>query len=269
MSVAGQAAWLADEKLRPAREVKAARDRAELVRPAPLDFKPENADRRIRLRLIAQREMMRAGESFWYRLELQNVGRTPIHWHEKSSFFKQGRLSYSQQGMKFFVRQPDGKEWGLTPPLSVLLLGQYPKDFAFPPGTSEAEKARLFKRMVAMGDINELSITLFPGETLVTRPWATRAAAEADAIFARGEDPDAAIPGLYRELPTFLRFDLKGTYQVKVVFDDRLSPLTEENIRSSEKYGISRQQQLRTHKLIEKDRLGPVESNSVSIEVTP
>ncbi len=264
-----QAAWLAEQKQQPAREAKAAQDRAELVRPAPSDFKPENDDRRIRLRLIAQKEMMRAGEHFWYRLELQNVGRKPIHWYEKSSFFKHGRLNYSKQGIKFFVRQPDGKEWGLVPPISLPLLGENRKGFSFPPGTTEAEQARRFKRMVGMANINELSIILLPGETLVTRAWAERGADEANAIFARGEDPDAAIPGEFRELTAFFRFDQRGAYRVRVVYDDRPSPLTEENIRSSEKYGISRKDEVENQKFAEENALGPVQSNIVSVEVTP
>lgn len=269
MSPAGQAAWLADEELRPAREKKAAEDKSELVRPAPINYKPEDADRRIRLRLVPQKEMMRNGESFWYRLELQNVGRKPIHWHENSSFFKHGRLSNSPLGFKFIVRQPDGKVWVLTPPIDLPLLGEYRKGFSFPSGTTEDEKARLFKRMAGMANINELSITLQPGETLISRPWAARDPKQADAMFARGEDPDSAIPGLYRELPSFFKFDQKGTYRIKVAFDDRLSSKSEDSIKSAENNGISREQQLKTRKLIDADRLGPVESNEVRIEVTP
>lgn len=264
MSPAGQAAWLADAKLKPAREAKAVQDRAELVRPAPPDFKPENADRRIRLRLTSQKEMMRADERFWYRLELQNVGRKPIYWHEKSSFFKHGRIGYTH--FKFFVRQPDGKEWEVGPPLPYF---RRPRKELFPPGVTPAEEARLFKRLVAKGDVNDLSITLFPGETLVTRAWVSRNSDEATEILSRGEDPDAAIPGLYRELPTSLRFDQKGTYYVRVVYDDRLGPLTEETVRSSKKYGISRKDEIEIHRLAEKNALGPVQSNTVTIEVTP
>lgn len=252
------------QKLAPAREAKAARDRAELVRPAPAGFKPENVDRRIRLRLIAQKEMMRVGENFWYRLELQNVGRKPLLWYEKSSIFKHGRIGDSP--MKFFVRRPDGKEWELSPPLPH--LGRRRMGL-FPPGTSPAKEARLFKRIVAMGNMNELSINLFPGETLVTRPWARRSPEEADAIYARGEDPDAAIQGQYRELPTSLRFDQKGTYRIRVVYDDSPWPLTEENIRSSEKYGISRKDKLENQRFAEENALGPVQSNIVNLEVTP
>ena len=53
-----------------------------------------------------------------------------------------------------------------------------------------------------------------------------------------------------------------------MIFDNRSTPLTEDEILRTEKYGISREQQLRTRKLMENNMLGPVESNAVNLEIT-
>ena len=62
-------------KRRPYEEAQRAKDRAELVRPTPPGFKPRLAS--VKITMIARDSKVKVGGSFWYRIELQNVGRNP------------------------------------------------------------------------------------------------------------------------------------------------------------------------------------------------
>ena len=67
-----------------------AEERKELVRPAPKDFKPAPAARKLKMTLVARDKRIRVGQTFWYRLEIQNVGRRELTIHEFLSFLKSG-----------------------------------------------------------------------------------------------------------------------------------------------------------------------------------
>lgn len=114
----------------------------ELVRPAPKGFKPVEG-RKVELKLIPEREYVSRGRSFWYRLEMQNMGRQTLQWDEKDSFFEDGYLR--DANVRFLVTQPDGREVRMQPPLD---------DYG-------AER-----------DGGGIRVRLKSGETLVSRPWA-------------------------------------------------------------------------------------------------
>lgn len=114
----------------------------ELVRPAPKGFKPVEG-RKVELKLIPEREYVSRGRSFWYRLEMQNMGRQTLLWDEKDSFFEDGYLR--DANVRFLVTQPDGRVVRMLPPLD---------DYG------------------ADRDGTGIRVRLKSGETLVSRPWA-------------------------------------------------------------------------------------------------
>ena len=97
-------AWAAP----PTDEELEAEDRKELVTPAPPDFKPEDQGKKLKLTLIPRDAEIHRGEAFWFRLEVQNIGRTPVPLNAEWSFFKIGygeALEY-----RFLVTPPKGVE---------------------------------------------------------------------------------------------------------------------------------------------------------------
>lgn len=234
---------LASEPWRYQSKEEQARDRAELVRPAPPGFKPESKKKKAKLKLTARDKKIKAGDKFWYRLELQNVGGEPINWFETSSFFKQGFL---RGQFKFFVRVGEEKEQLMHRP--VPLPGPPKGDLEFPPGASAAEKERLFQQLRNQPERNQLRVTLAPGETLVSRAWNRSVTA------LLNEDPDSAIPGDYRELLTMFEFNEPGVYRIKAVYDDQRRP---------------RKYPSKFEKLLQDLSLGLIESNWVTVEVSP
>lgn len=162
---------------KPKRKKKPAPPRFELVRPAPRDFVPRPG-RALNLKLIPERAFVSRGRSFWYRLELQNEGREPFLWREDRSFFEDGFLQNAD--VQFFVTQPDGRSVRMLPPLDD-------------PGRVES---------------TGIQVTLSPGETLVSRPWAYQ---------GRGATRTESVWGPFRELASRYQFAFLGGYRIKAV----------------------------------------------------
>lgn len=264
----GQARWLAAQPAYREQEAQDARDRDELVRPAPADFKPEGLGRRLKLTLIPQKTLIHKGERFWYRVELKNVGSEAVRWAEPNSLFKSGDLGLSQMNWSFFIVPSGSKEFEAW---REMRFSDGPtQDIVFPPGTDAAGKALWFKKLVAWSHKPKgLNLLLQPGETIVSRSWSQAVDDDATNLIFKGIDPDTATPGQFRELPIEFHFDKPGTYRIKVVFDDRPSPLNESHIRDMEKRGITREDQIKRHDQWVKEALGPIKSNTVNIEVVP
>lgn len=198
------------------------RDRAELIRPTARQNVPQSKGRHLKLTLIPRDKTILLGGEFWYRLELRNVGSKPIRWAEMGShsFFKVGALSGTR--VRFIVTDPEGVKSDMLPPLQ---LGRRPaQDIRLPSGLSKAEREAAIS---ALNDprATQLSVTLQPGETLVSRPWRPRSEAEVQALILAGKDPDSAIAGDFRILPTRYTFSKPGKYQVSVEIDNSPPPL--------------------------------------------
>jgi predicted small lipoprotein YifL len=264
-----QVAWREGGRLVPLREAQSAKDRKELVRPAPPGFKPENLARKIKLTLVPQKTMLRVGDHFWYRLELQNVAKEPISWRESRSFFKSGAM-YANFQFDFHVTPPGGNE--------TQMLGPHPlphrmTDIKFPAGWTDQQKTEAIRGLNDRQRIeDDIGLTLAPGEILVTRPWRN-----VDInhnllrdMWIRGEPDPHSVPGPFRELPSRYWFSKPGTYRIKVIFDDESVPAPkEQEIQELMKEGVSRESQLKYYKGVAQDSFGRVESNTVKIEVVP
>lgn len=148
----------------------------ELIRPAPPGFKAQDGAP-IALTLIPEREYVNRGRSFWYRLELQNLGRKDLLWQESDSFFEDGYLR--DANVQFFVTQPDGRTVRMLPP------------------HDDAGKGR--------GAAEPINVRLKPGETLVSRPWA----------YQGGNS--GQVWGPFRELASRYDFTFLGRYKIKAV----------------------------------------------------
>ncbi|MBI4679420.1 MAG: hypothetical protein HY748_17735 [Elusimicrobia bacterium] len=246
-----------------------AEDRAEFVRPAPKGFGPEGR-RKIRLTLIPKKAMMKTGETFWYRLELQNVGREPILFDERSSFWKVGN---GLGKCRFRITPPGGKEQlgrlleDLDEPFRKTIV--LPEHLA-----TDEEKQRYARDLVErQGWENSrryhLYVNLQPGETLVTRAWRFGTEDERLARIMAGDDPHPPISGDFRELPLEeITFDQPGTYRIKVVYKDPPpKPPTEAEIQRKIKLGLDREYQMRSYQEWASEFLGIVESNTVLVEV--
>lgn len=254
-----------------AREEARAADRR-LVTGAPKGFKPQGHGRILSLRLIARDAKIRVGETFWFRLELQNVGTSVVSISESDSFLKSGTGS-SGMLWRFSVVTPKGDRW-------PMIIGREEVSSTHPsrrvveiPGSaamSEKEVRDFIRRNDAWRRADsELDVILGPGQTLSTRPWKWDSKAEFGRLFinrAKREDPRQY--GGFRELWTEFRFDEPGIYEISVVRDDPPPPPpTEEYLREMERRGVSRESSLEMHRKRALDVLGRVTSNSVSIEV--
>ncbi|MBI4349559.1 MAG: hypothetical protein HY553_22175 [Elusimicrobia bacterium] len=257
----------------PANEAQEKLDREELIRPAPPGWKPEEPGRRVRLTLIVKEPTLRRGETLWYRLEFQNTGSESIDYFESDSFFKKG--AWLSWGWKFYVNGEEVHLGDLDFNRGAPVAGPFE-----PPGwekLTEAERDAYVKRRnketeAAYRRRTNLSVTLHPGETLVTRPWRNVGREVADRMWARGEDPDRArAPGAFREFySVFFQFDKPGKYRIKAVYSDQPpGPPTEEKLRWMEERGHSRADQMAEHRKRVAESLGTIESNVIEVEVVP
>lgn len=249
-------------------------ERRELVRPAPAGFKPAAKDRKFRLTLFARDKTIRVGETFWYRLELQNLGRETVHFWETPSFLKNGS-SYDMGRWDFFLIAPSGAR-------KLMVIGALYDEFAIRdsradaipvPGSaamSEEEVEQYIRRdgMRLRAD-RDLIVDLAPGETLVSRPWRWVDARERQERRKRGESDLTPRPtGEFRELWTSHRFEAPGRYQIRVVYDDSMPPMPSEDvIKGMEESGYSRESVIKNHSERAKEHLGRIESAPVKIEV--
>lgn len=86
------------------------RDRKELSRQPKQEWTPENTPRKLKILLLLDKNRIRKGESFRYRLEMQNLGREPLPFRETApSFIKDGSLC-GRGAFKLYAAPPGGKE---------------------------------------------------------------------------------------------------------------------------------------------------------------
>ena len=256
------------------------KDRAELVLPPPPGWRPENAKRKLKLTLIPEKTMIRKGEEFRYRLEVQNTGQEPIRfYHDYRAFIKTGDL-LSGDYYEFYATTPGGPEQKLLS-RSQASGGIMPlHEIFFPDSMTIAQKDAALLRMSAEANAaSVISLTLGPGETMLSRPY-------------------PAPPNRFRDLGALLRFNQPGTYRIKLVFDDlgehpdvkeekqfslqaknwkiSLRDVYKLDARAKLELGISREQQkkdrqeaIQNHEKRRLTAVGRTESNTVLLEVTP
>ena len=250
--------WLEQETLDPLRQKQEEWVRRNYIRPAPAGFKPENVQYKIRLILVPEKSMIRKGEPFRYRLEMQNAGLRPARFFEPHSNFLLGNHFIGEK-YDFYFMPPGSKEWSKF--ILAMIRGIHGGDggdsgsdyLEIPRGErmTEEERAAWLRRKNAEENIkDELCATLQPGETLVSKQW-------------------GGPTGSFNEIPTEGDWSRSGTYRVKVVYDDSPSPPpSEEQIqRMLRKYGHSREDQMKDYRRRSSTALGLVESNVVAVEV--
>ena len=246
--------------------VKAA-DEKEMIRPAPPGFKPAPVARRTRLTLIPKTKILKPGERFWYRLELQNLGQETLSFHTDPSFWKIGNMEFNR--WKIYLTSPGGKE-------ESMMVQYYDFSVIGPGARGQMSKAQLEDDDYRSVRSSGLYVDLRPGETLVSRPWRRLTGIEMSARYYRGIKP-AQVQGEFRELALESRkaFTKPGTYRLRVVFQDYVpEPPTEKEIQESMKgRGYGRQEaeesEMRYYKSVLKYSLGRFESNTVTIAVQP
>lgn len=155
------------------------KDRKELSRQPKQEWTPENTPRKLKILFLLDKNRIRKGESFHYRLEMQNLGREPLAFREtEPSFIKDGSLCGSG-AFKLYAAPPGGKE--------RLLPCKPAEEAAVQASTAPAEETG-----------SGLDLVLQPGEYLLTR--------------------GAGSKDHFRELRTKFSFAALGTYTLKAVY---------------------------------------------------
>ena len=80
------------------------RDRKDLLRQPMPGWQPENAPRKLNILLLSDRSRIRAGATFHYRLEMQNVGREPLLFREIAPPSPRTALSAAPTGINSMRR---------------------------------------------------------------------------------------------------------------------------------------------------------------------
>lgn len=251
------------------------KDHAEMVRPAPPGWKPESPGYKIKLTLVPQKTMLRKRESFWYRLELQNVGQEVIDFHDYHySNFKNG--SGSANDFDFYVTEPDGTVDRMSSPLDFSDCTGFGKEFHLPgeeqmtPAQRHAAIERLNEEYWREDERNNtLWVTLQPGETLLSRPWRNVDCCGEKCRDLERAQRDLPAEGSFRELYSDKILEKIGTHRMKVVYRNMPRVITAKDVdQGLIKKGISREKQLKIFEEMNRERLGVVESNVVSFEVS-
>lgn len=197
--------------------------RRELVAAAPPGFRPKAQGRRLELALIAQKAMLRKGESFWYRAEIKNVGTEPIAITDPFINGGSGGNSWSKFRLEI---SPS------TPGLGIGGDGGEPCMFDHPPvpgwgRMTEDQRKSAAKRWALEETVgmHRINVTLAPGETIRTRDGRLLSSDEMCAGWKAGNPAPDRPGGLFREHDSPRDFARPGSYRVKLVLDDPgLSP---------------------------------------------
>jgi len=121
-------------------------ERRQLVLQPKRDWRPEGPARKLNILLLIDKTIVRKGETFLYRLEMQNAGGAPLTFKETApSFIKDGSLC-GDNAVKFYATPPEGKETRLP---------------CKPNATAEVR--------ASTAPQSGLELTLQPGEYLLTR----------------------------------------------------------------------------------------------------
>lgn len=210
-----------------------ASERREMVRPAGRGFRPTAAGRAVRLLLAARDRQIKVGQTFWYRLELQNVGKEAVRISEDPSFLKNGRF-YDERRYAFWIKGPDGQR-------RRMLLGSFADELAMGsrpgvsrkiPGSDHMTDAEIRDHVRIESwrtrAARRLDVTLRPGETLVSIPWRWVGIPEANQRDKNGLEAWPRPTGEFRELWTEHDFKKPGLYSIVVDFIDRAAPPPDE-----------------------------------------
>lgn len=152
-----------------AAEKLAEENRRTMIIPAPPDFKPESVDRKVRLRLALQNTKLHPGDFLRIRLEMTNVGRQAIAYHEiGGGIFKYGNLS-ATRSVSLYVTDPSGHREKLdAAPASRKVKGAKPVDTGFnflPANMPAADKEKWLQKTMAESAASQyFQVKLLPGE---------------------------------------------------------------------------------------------------------
>lgn len=273
-------------------------DRRELVRAAPPGFKPRIKGRKLEIKLIPKAEMLSKGKLFEYRLEIRNIG------DEEETFNGDGFLRDATQPytkFTFYITPPGGAEFRVMMGTKEELAcagfvgekhGVYLEDFKngldcghhtgygtlveMPEGPemagmNPAQKKQAFIEQEYRRRVKgRVHVRLLPGEMLTAPAWVCAAPSRQRARGGRGQPPPPPVSNGFRELCTPYRFDVPGTYRIRVVYDDPPGkPPSEFVITGMAQKGVSREQLMEDHQFSRRFHLGTLESNTVLVERLP
>lgn len=233
------------DALGDAEEKLAAINQRTMVIPAPAGFRPEPVARKVRLNLILEKSKIRAGEEPRFRLELTNVGRETIDYQEyESSMFRWGNISYSLRTIRFYLTDREGKRRKLQ---GALGTGRA-EPIRYHAATPDSEKE--MKEINAMGQASTtFRVKLRPGDTLRS--------------LGDGDSPQEP----FRTLQVSGGFKNPGIYRLHVELDDRPKPLTMGYIKFAQSLKKSIEEIQKTHERRINEALGPVSSNTATLEI--
>lgn len=254
---------------RPIEKAQSRNDRAELVRPAPADFLPDGKDKSLKLALVPFKTRLKAGESLWYRLEMQNVGSSSITWAEMNSFFKSG-VFLGSESFRLRMTLPNGTHvGGAAVPFRIGHCpgNPGPKTLVSATGVSEEDFKDVFTKVTAKSSAErELSVTLAPGEAIVTRPWHY-----SDPCFPKEPDSaaQAALSQGFREWPWDESRRTPGIYRLRFELyrPAPRRPSEDAMAEIERKHGMTRASQLRALEVESRFALGIVPSNEIQVEL--
>lgn len=213
-------------------------NRRMMIIPAPPDFKPAAAARKIELRLVLEKTKLRVGESPRFRLELINVGRDPIDYIEyESSVFRWGGILHSIKTIRFIMTDEKGQSRMLWPVLGgrVEPIKQLSGPLSLA-AEAESKASTTFRVKILLGE----------------------------TLRSLGDGDSAAEP--YRTMLLRDEFKTAGRKRIHVELDDRPEPLDAGYLELASKYRPIDQIR-RNHAERLAVALGPVTSNVVELEV--
>jgi len=247
-------------------------DRRELVWPAPEGFHPQVEGRKLALKLVPLKTIVRTGDSFWYRLELQNVGSEVVKFNDSTAFFRGGPLGSGKFDVNLEIRQQGGKRVVLLSPIGLSTC--FGVEWTPPiPGWGEMgddERKEAFRRFKLKSKVaSALQVRLLPGETLFTRPVRFVSSDEECKARPLATKPSSRVRGRFRELRLAeTRLD-PGTYLIRAVYDGtpRTPPSMQRMRQIEEKLGFSIEEQQQQYEEEIRESIGLIESNSIEVEV--
>jgi len=214
------------------------KNRRLMVSPAPADFRPDAAARKIKLTLVLEKTKVRVGEDPRFRLELTNIGREPIDYIEyESSVFRWGGIWESIKTIDFIMIDEKGRRLKLEPPMGGRTEPMKPLSGPLTAEEEAESKASTIFR-----------VKILPGETLRS--------------LGDGNSPTEPFRTM------LLRKDFKtaGRKKIHVELDDQPGPLTDRYIKMVSTFETLEETR-KDWAQREADALGPVSSNSVVLEV--